>query len=90
MSFDFEAPIPDQAMALLRRLIQVEDWARQGDPRAQPYLDADAVRIVDGRAEFHRTRFIHVLTEQLVNEKMAPVDRIIELTKQAFRKEEGA
>jgi hypothetical protein len=84
---DFKAPIPDQAMTLLRKLAEVENWVKAGDPRAKPYLDADAIRIVDGKGVFHRERFIDVYADELTAERMAPADRVIATGKTVLRKE---
>ena len=32
---------------------------------AEPYLDAGAVRIVNGKPEFHRERFLTLLAQQM-------------------------
>jgi hypothetical protein len=60
-----------RGMALLRFLITVEDWAKENNPRAQPYFDADAVRWMDAnevRSErhlaFHPQRFDAVMKAQ--------------------------
>jgi len=62
---DFNAPMNEQAATLLRHIIEVGDWALSGDPRAKPYLDADAVRIEDGVPHFNEKRFIDVYTYEL-------------------------
>ena len=53
-----------QAMALLRHICMVEGWVKAGDPRAQPYLDAGAVRLIDGGVGFNPERFDRVMREQ--------------------------
>lgn len=65
---DFKAPATEQARTLLRKMVEVEGWVKAGDPRAKPYLDADAVRIVDGKGQFHRDRFLKVYADELVTE----------------------
>ena len=61
--------LSDQAMSLLRFLITVEDWAKDDDPRAQPYFDGDAVRWMEDEAgnhhlTFHPERFDEVMKQQ--------------------------
>jgi hypothetical protein len=80
---DFTLPIEDQAKALLIKLKRVGEWAKTGDPRAKPYLDAGAVKLVDGEACFHRNQFIEVFTQELVAERLAPVDRLIAAARRA-------
>jgi hypothetical protein len=57
--------IRDRAMWLLNLLATVGKWAVSGDSRAEPYLAAGAVRIVDGHPEFHKQRFIDVYVQQM-------------------------
>jgi len=64
-----EQQISDRAKVLLRKLVEVEGWVKKGDPRADPYLKADAVRNVDGTPQFHRERFIAVYTDELIRER---------------------
>src|SRR5438477_11127908 len=54
----------EEAMSLLHRLVQVGKWAESGDPRAQPFLEADAVRVVNGKACFHPQRFDAVVKRE--------------------------
>jgi len=61
----------DQAMSLLQFLVTVEDWAKNNDPRAQPYFDADTVRWMgdmddteDRHLAFHPQRFDEVMKRQ--------------------------
>ena len=67
---DFTAPVEAQAMTLLKKLAEVGNWAKNGDPRAKPYLDADAVRLVDGTPQFHRDRFLECYAAELTSEHM--------------------
>lgn len=46
------------ALNLLRFMVQVEQWVREGNERAKPYLAADAVRFNGGQVSFHRDRFL--------------------------------
>ena len=39
--------------------------ALAGDPIAQPYLDADAVRILDGKPAFHKERFLALMAKEI-------------------------
>jgi hypothetical protein len=84
---DFKAPVSEQAATLLRKLVEVGEWAIAGDPRAKPYLDAGAVRIVDGNAQFHRDLFLSMYADELVAAVMAPADRIIAAGKAFLERE---
>lgn len=54
----------DTALRLLRFMVTVEQWVKDGDERAKPYLDADAVRLFeDGKVGFHRDRFLDKVAE---------------------------
>lgn len=79
---DFDAPREQQAMTLLYKILQIGEWVKAGDPRAKPYLDAEAVCVVNGEPLFNRQRFIECYAAELVSERMAGVDRMIALTKQ--------
>jgi hypothetical protein len=68
----FHVPLSEQAMIMLRRMTEIEQWARDGDPRAKPYLDADAVRIVDDKVEFHRDSFLNAYAEELLAKTPTP------------------
>lgn len=62
--------VESQAMAMLQFMGLVRQAALQGDPLAQPYLDVDAVRVVDGEVQFHKDRFLKVLGEQVELERI--------------------
>lgn len=49
--------VSDLATTMLKLMFQVEDWLAADDPRAQLWLDAGAVRVVDGQPQFHLERF---------------------------------
>lgn len=52
-----------EGMELLRWLCQIRQWVLDKDPRAQPYIDGDAIKITDeGDVAFHRQNFERVLT----------------------------
>ena len=87
---DINAPIPDRAMALLRKLREVEYWVKTNDERGIPYIRADAIRIVNGKAQFHRDRFLSVFADELTAERMADVDRVIAVGKEVLNRKEGA
>jgi hypothetical protein len=57
--------VRDRAMWLLNLLATVGKWAVSGDSRAEPYLAAGAVRIVDGKPEFHKERFMNVYMREI-------------------------
>ena len=57
------------AMALLQAMATIGRAAVAGEPRAQAYLDADAIRIVDGKPQFHKDRFLAVLANDLMSER---------------------
>jgi len=63
---DLNEAIQERAMALLGKLVDVERWAESGDPRAKPYLDAGAVCLVNGKAQFSRQQFITVYADELM------------------------
>jgi hypothetical protein len=65
---DLNMPVSERAKIVLKKLVEVEGWAKSGDPRAKPYLDNGAVRIVAGKAEFHRDRFFDVYADELFKE----------------------
>ena len=56
-----------KALDLLAHLIEVEKWIKANDPRALPYLEADAVRMIEDKGEqhatFHPLRFTQVMLE---------------------------
>jgi hypothetical protein len=58
----------DRGMTLLRFLVTVENWAKDNDPRAKPYFEADAVRWMDDEGSrhlaFHPQRFDVVMKAQ--------------------------
>jgi hypothetical protein len=81
---DFNAPMEEQARTLLRKMAEVRHWATNGDSRAKPYIDAGAIWLAGGEVEFHRDQFLSVYTDELVAERMAPVDRMIEATKRTL------
>lgn len=50
-----------EAMELLVRLGEIEHWVKSADPRADPYLEAGAVKILpNGEVAFCREKFIEV------------------------------
>jgi hypothetical protein len=51
---------------LLEFMATVADWVKSNDPRAQPFLDADAVRRINGGGvSFHKDRFLKLAAEYL-------------------------
>lgn len=54
------------AFALLRTMVELGKSAVAGEEIAKPFLDADAIRVVDGVAQFHKDRFLAILAEQMM------------------------
>jgi hypothetical protein len=61
-----ENEIPEEAKILLSLMKLIGDAAVEGDDLAKPYIDANAVRVVDGVAEFHKERFLTTVAKQMV------------------------
>lgn len=57
--------VSDLAITMLKLMFQVEDWLAASDPRAQPWIDAGAVRMVDGQPQFHLERFTAIATKEI-------------------------
>lgn len=60
--------IDQSALNLLLTMQQLAALAESGHPSIQPYLDADAIRVIDGKANFHHERFINMLAEVMERE----------------------
>lgn len=58
---------PETAMDLLRFMVTVEKWVKTGDPRAEPFLEVDAVRYQNGELVFHKDRFLETAEKFLVS-----------------------
>jgi len=56
----------EMGLQLLRTMVDLGKAAVAGEAIAQPYLDAGAISVVDGEAQFHRDRFLAMLTEQMM------------------------
>lgn len=59
----------ETALLLLSFMALIGKAAIAGADIAKPYLDAGAVRIVNGEPEFHRDRFIELMAKQMVEQK---------------------
>ena len=70
------------AMALLQAMATIGQAAVAGGPRAKAYLDADAIRIVDGKPQFHKDRFLAVLADDLV--LRGPMNPVLLLVRDNF------
>ena len=57
--------IKETALILLAFMELIGQAALAGDPIAQPYLDADAVRILDGKPAVHKERFLALMAKEI-------------------------
>jgi len=48
-------------------MVMVEELVKAGDPQAQRFLDADAVRYENGVVSFHQQRFGKLFIESLAS-----------------------
>jgi hypothetical protein len=58
-------PREESALILLRYMCLIREAALKGDPAAQPYLDAGAIRVVDGEVEFHKDIFLAEMSKSM-------------------------
>ena len=63
--------VKPRADTLLAYMVMVQEWVVAGDPQAQRFLDADAVRYVDGKVSFHKGRFGDLFIESLAKKGAA-------------------
>lgn len=65
MTTDPEEDSKETGLLLLSFMALIGNAAIAGADIADPYLDAGAVRIVNGKPEFHRERFLTLLAQQM-------------------------
>ena len=64
----------EEAKYMLMFMGLIRKAALEGDELARPYLEADAIRVVDGDVQFHKGRFLQLMGEQM---EQIPVEKTI-------------